>query len=516
VSLPQTLRPAAGRTRRLALSAGLAATVLLVAGCSTGDSFMDPSVVGRWERTPTRVPVLTHLAPIEDPEDQYVEVTSITAADLLPETEVYRVGAGDTLNLTIWDLIVRGQPELLPRIVDPNGYVEIPQLGRIYVAGLTEAEVADAIAARMQDIVANPLISVVVESRREQSFHLMGAVREPGPYLIPASDYKLLQAVSAAGGVPEYVPEIYIIRQVPLTREAAGMSPENLGDTPAPGEMRQADDRSGDDLLDVIDDLSSPAVVSADGDLPLIPALTRGTVFAQPEPVIDLLPPAESDQAGPGTVQPSVVPQQQQSGSRWVFTDGQWMRVQIAPKRERSAQGESPDPLADAAALVTQRVIRVPTRPLLAGDARYNIIVRPGDVIRVPPPPVGNIYIDGQVNRPGTYNLPDTGRITLTRAITSAGGLSAIAIPERVDLTRMVGLNQQATIMLDLRAIAEGTQPDIFLKPDDRINIGTNFWATPLAIVRNGFRASYGFGFLLDRNFGNDVFGAPPTNRFGE
>ncbi len=37
--------------------------------------------------------------------------------------------------------------------------------------------------------------------------------------------------------------------------------------------------------------------------------------------------------------------------------------------------------------------------------------------------------------------------------------------------------------------------------------------ADPAAVVRNGFRASYGFGFLLDRNFGNDVFGAPPTNR---
>jgi len=27
---------------------------------------------------------------------------------------------------------------------------------------------------------------------------------------------------------------------------------------------------------------------------------------------------------------------------------------------------------------------------------------------------------------------------------------------------------------------------------------------------------TYGFGFLLDRNFGNDVFGAPPTNQFGQ
>jgi hypothetical protein len=45
------------------------------------------------------------------------------------------------------------------------------------------------------------------------------------------------------------------------------------------------------------------------------------------------------------------------------------------------------------------------------------------------------------------------------------------------------------------------------------VNVGTSFWATPLAVIRGGFRASYGFGFLLDRNFGNDVFGAPPSDR---
>jgi hypothetical protein len=65
---------------------------------------------------------------------------------------------------------------------------------------------------------------------------------------------------------------------------------------------------------------------------------------------------------------------------------------------------------------------------------------------------------------------------------------------------------------LNLRAIAEGTQPDLLLKPDDHVNVGTNFWAYPLAIVRHGLRFSYGFGFLVDRNFGNDIFGAPPSN----
>ena len=65
---------------------------------------------------------------------------------------------------------------------------------------------------------------------------------------------------------------------------------------------------------------------------------------------------------------------------------------------------------------------------------------------------------------------------------------------------------------MNIAAIRQRTEPDIVLRPDDHIIVGTNWGATPLAVIRNGFRASYGFGFLLDRNFGNDVFGAPPSN----
>jgi hypothetical protein len=92
------------------------------------------------------------------------------------------------------------------------------------------------------------------------------------------------------------------------------------------------------------------------------------------------------------------------------------------------------------------------------------------------------------------YALPGIGRLTLTRAIVAAGGLGGLAIPERVDLTRMIGSDRQATIMLDYRAIAEGTQPDVFLKRDDVINIGTNFWAFPLAVIRGGSGSTTGSG----------------------
>jgi len=161
----------------------------------------------------------------------------------------------------------------------------------------------------------------------------------------------------------------------------------------------------------------------------------------------------------------------------------------------------------DARSVVRERIIEIDYQRLSRGDSSYNVVIRPDDRIYVHGPDQGLVYLDGEVNRIGVYSLPGSGTLTLSRAITAAGGLGPIAVPERVDLTRHVGPNREATIRLNLAAIRQRTEPDVVLRPDDHIIIGTTFWATPLAVVRNGFRVTYGFGFLFDRNFADDVLG---------
>ena len=165
-----------------------------------------------------------------------------------------------------------------------------------------------------------------------------------------------------------------------------------------------------------------------------------------------------------------------------------------------------------ASQYITQRIISIPYQKLVNGDLRYNVVVRPGDTIRVPDPSAGFVYIGGNIARPGAYTVSGENELTITQLVISAGGMSATAIPERTEIRRRIGDEHEAILRINLRDILEGVSPNIFLKPNDEITIGTNFWATPLAVVRNGFRMTYGFGFLADRNFGNDLFGAPPRN----
>ncbi len=227
-------------------------------------------------------------------------------------------------------------------------------------------------------------------------------------------------------------------------------------------------------------------------------------------------------QAPPPTPTPTPSPTQEneQPGHiEWKFKDGQWIPVQkstpTSPKPVRPVikiePGEQPTGQYEMSGVkhapgTGTRLIRIPAKKLLAGDSRYNIVIKPGDTIHVPVDIVGEFCIMGHVNRPGYFNM--TGRpMTLKMAIAAAGGLGPLAWPKRVEVVRRIGRDNEVMVMLDLDKIASGEQPDVFIKPNDLINVGTHPTSRWRAILRNAFRATYGFGFVYDRNFADRDFG---------
>jgi hypothetical protein len=101
--------------------------------------------------------------------------------------------------------------------------------------------------------------------------------------------------------------------------------------------------------------------------------------------------------------------------------------------------------------------------------------------------------------------------MTLKMAIAAAGGLGPLAWPKRCEVVRRLGRDEaghwiEEIVMVDLDKIAKGEQPDFFIKPHDLINVGTHPTARWRAVLRNAFRATYGFGFIYDRNFADRDF----------
>lgn len=435
-------------------------------------SWMDPSVVGRWERTPVVLPILDQLDVVDEPTTEPPGLSQVQPEDLIPSVEEYVIGAGDLVTVTVFELLVQGVESVQTRRVDELGMIRLPVIGPVKAEGKTpselEAEIARILAEK--NVLQDATVSVIVQEQRQNTFSVIGestyASTAIGTYAILGKEFRLLDAMALARGVPGQIKKLYVIRQEKLTRPRREAGPAPVGEAGGPAPLA----------------------------VPQTPAeLLEGLLKGQ-EPK-----PAEPEKGVPEEKPESGIfgPPPEAPGGRWVKVGEQWVY----------SEAPVPPAPAEGVRLPRQRVIEIPYDRLLDGDTSYNIIIRPGDVIRVPPAVIGNVYVGGAVNRPGTYNLPGDRDLTLKQLIIAAGNLSPIAIPERVDLIRRIGYNREVTVRVNLRAIFAGTQPDIFLKPNDTVNVGTSFVATPLAIIRNGFRMTYGFGFVLDRNFDTDVFG---------
>ena len=216
---------------------------------------------------------------------------------------------------------------------------------------------------------------------------------------------------------------------------------------------------------------------------------------------------------------------QSEGQSEWVFKDGQWVQVrkgQSEPSKPPLAAvptGPTLPPENEKLLIKPQweqaaqtRLIKIPADRLLAGDPRYNVVIKPGDVIHVPVDIVGEFCITGNVVHGGYINM--TGRpMTLKQAIAAAGGLGPGAWPKYCEVVRRIGAKKEEIVMVDLDKIASGEQPDFFIKPNDLINVGTHPSSQWRTAMRNAQKPAYGFAFVYDRNFSDADYGLGQRNR---
>lgn len=523
--------------RGIARAIGGFAALFALAGCEV-DSYFDPSRTGYFETTPTTMPILARLDVIDDAGMTARKTTLPTAEDLVPGELKYRLAPGDAVRIEIFELVSPGQTEVLERVIDQTGNIPIKQLGDVVAAGLTVEEFQREIEAKAARIIQNPLVSVSLERGQGFQFTIYGAVQSTGVFALTRPDFRLTEAIALAGGTLATTQRVTIVRAAPLDDTLNPIYPEPQAGKPSTGQVTAPESGTNNgkppavDIDDLINQLeggakpSNPSSGENDG------AAANPAPAAAPETMPKASPGALGDTPrtlgqddGPAVdvddlATPKVTdgtkaeaPVQQAPSTGWTFdtTTGRWVRggAMAAGRAERPGRKAA---MPDESMYAT-RIVEVDYQQLVKGDPNLNIVIRPGDQIYVEPPQTGLLYIDGEINRIGVYQLENTnGRLTLSRFVSAAGGLAPTAIPDRVDLVRVVGKDREATIRVDLKAIRNRAEPDIYMQADDHVIIGTNFFALPLAVIRNGFRMTYGFGFLLDRNFGNDVFGPPPEN----
>ncbi len=504
------------------LAAGLAISTLLL-GCEV-DSWMDPSRTGYFETTPTTMPILSRLDVIERSTFKGAQLTPPQPEDLVPGELKYRLAPGDELRLDIFELVQPGESDIDIRVIDQTGNVRIKEIGDVPAAGLTLEEFQREVEIRVSRILQSPVVSVALTRAQSFQFSISGAVQTVGVFGLAKPDLRLTEALALAGGTFATTQRITVVRSAPLDDTLNPVYPPATEDANAfiddtgSGTGAPAPKVDLDALIEGLGGADSGGATQAPPAAELPPAAPGAVGRARPTLAQDDTPAVDIDEVSVprvGDAEPATpAPRAAQDASptvQWTFdtASGRWVRGAGAGSAAGSEQSRAA--AAAAAAMYATRIIEIDYQALIKGDPNLDVVIRPNDRIYVEPPETGFIYIDGEINRIGVYELQNSnGRLTLSRFVSAAGGLSPTAIPNRVDLVRVVGKDREATIRVDLAAIRNRSEPDIYMRPDDHVIIGTNLIATPLAIIRNGFRMTYGFGFLLDRNFGNDVFGPPP------
>lgn len=107
----------------------------------------------------------------------------------------YRIGAGDTLDFQLFDDTQMSR-EVKVRF---DGYISLPQIDEMKVAGMTRDEVLESLNRAYLGVYKKPHIALTVKEAASKSFFMLGDVEKPGefPYLRPLS---VLEAVNTAGG----------------------------------------------------------------------------------------------------------------------------------------------------------------------------------------------------------------------------------------------------------------------------------------------------------------------------
>ncbi len=216
-------RAVPARTRPRIRSAALLLLPLCLAGCgvpgfgppdsgnwgayrSSGDAKGEPKIVSI---TPELIRTMATRNPAALPAD---------VRQLFGKAPAYTIAPGDVVGIVVYR-----HPELMPNagavisqqsdptgvsvapgfIVDAEGEISFPYIGRTRIEGMTERSAAEMISSKISPFVKDPLVSVRIQSFRSRRVYVEGEVRTPGLQIFTDVPMTLAEAINRAGSITQ-------------------------------------------------------------------------------------------------------------------------------------------------------------------------------------------------------------------------------------------------------------------------------------------------------------------------
>lgn len=217
-------RAVPARTRTRIRSAALLLLPLCLAGC--GVPGFGPPDSGNWGAyrssgngargepkivsiTPELIRTMATRNPAALPAD---------VRQLFGKAPAYTIAPGDVVGIVVYR-----HPELMPNagavisqqsdptgvsvapgfIVDAEGEISFPYIGRTKIEGMTERSAAEMISGKIKPFVKDPLVSVRIQTFRSRRVYVEGEVRAPGLQIFTDVPMTLAEAINRAGSITQ-------------------------------------------------------------------------------------------------------------------------------------------------------------------------------------------------------------------------------------------------------------------------------------------------------------------------
>jgi len=140
-------------------------------------------------------PVSDYLVKVEPGDELFISVNS-EYPDVTARYNMAQVNPA-----TAKSTIMSAQPQNQTYVVDSQGDITMPVLGRVHVAGLTTEQIQNNLTERISIDVKAPLVKVTLVNF---TVDVAGEVLKPGRIPVKSDRYSLLDAITEAGDLTPY------------------------------------------------------------------------------------------------------------------------------------------------------------------------------------------------------------------------------------------------------------------------------------------------------------------------
>jgi polysaccharide biosynthesis/export protein len=141
------------------------------------------------------------------PDNKLAASNSAPSASAI--TSQFVLGPADVIKINVWKNTDLSQTVT----IGPDGFVSVPLLGDVHVAGMTANQLAQDLKSRLSGYVVNAQVTVGVVDIRSRQVYVTGQVGKPGgyPLVVPIT---ALQLIAQAGGLNTFAnrKDIVILR----------------------------------------------------------------------------------------------------------------------------------------------------------------------------------------------------------------------------------------------------------------------------------------------------------------